>query len=279
MKPARDRFVKIRFIVLAAFALCAVAALVSDLRPVSYVSAESENGEHFALVSGEPEPQDYRRFRHGVPEHSSLPCLLCHKRNDNSPTMKFSGHLPCAGCHVEQFKDNKSPLCYICHTETGLKRFPPLRSFGVRFSHAVHTRQTNCATCHKQSRRGVAFSIPQGGNGHVTCFQCHKPDMQAGGSNIGSCNVCHQAGRPPRNNDWAKAFTVNFNHSEHGASRRLSCTSCHTVAGKTVVSPAPAMHFPPRGKSCATCHDNSRAFGGTDFNDCRRCHEGGKFAF
>jgi c(7)-type cytochrome triheme protein len=240
----------------------------------SAIPGETEAG----IAPAEP-MQDYSRFRHSVTEHSSLPCLLCHKRGDNSPTMKFSGHLPCAGCHVQQFADNKSAICSICHTETGLKRFPPLRSFGVRFSHSVHSRQANCATCHRSSRAGIAFSIPSGRNGHATCFQCHRPETQIGGRNIGACNICHQPGRPPNNTDWAKAFTVNFKHSEHSANRKLNCASCHNV-GRTVVSPVAAMHLPPRGvKSCATCHDNSRAFGGNDFADCKRCHENGTFRF
>ena len=41
-----------------------------------------------------------------------------------------------------------------------------------------------------------------------------------------------------------------------------------------------SMHFPPRGAlSCASCHNNKRAFGGDDFQDCRRCHRGGNFKF
>jgi c(7)-type cytochrome triheme protein len=251
--------------------------LLNSQSSTSANSAFPINSE--AVIPPSEPMQNYSRFRHSVTEHSSLPCLLCHKRSDNSPTMKFSGHLPCAGCHVQQFADNKSPICSICHTETGLKRFPPLRSFGVQFSHSVHSRQANCATCHKPSRTGIAFSIPSGRNGHATCFQCHKPDTQIGGRNIGACNICHQPGRPPNNTDWAKAFTVNFKHSEHSANRKLNCASCHTV-GRNIVSPVAAMHLPPRGvKSCSTCHDNSRAFGGNDFADCKRCHENGTFRF
>ena len=279
MREKAENYLRLRLALAAAAAICAVGVFGFDLRPVSHASATDELTEITAPSTNDPEAQNYYRFRHTVPEHSSLPCLLCHKRNDNSARMQFGGHQPCSGCHVEQFKDTKNPLCYICHTETGLKRFPPLRSFGVRFSHTVHTRQASCATCHKPSRRGVAFSIPDGINGHVTCFQCHKPNTQIGGRDIGSCNTCHQAGRPPQNSDWARAFAMNFKHSEHGASRRLNCTNCHTVTGRTVNSPAAAMHFPPRGTSCATCHNNSRAFGGTDFADCKRCHENGRFTF
>ncbi|MBP7416327.1 MAG: hypothetical protein KA831_06715, partial [Pyrinomonadaceae bacterium] len=62
-----------------------------------------------------PESQpNYSKFNHNEPQHTRLPCLLCHQRNDNSPTPKRSGHMPCAGCHVQQFADNTSPLCTIC---------------------------------------------------------------------------------------------------------------------------------------------------------------------
>jgi len=270
-----------RLAVLLAVTSCVGFAFVFDLRPASFASSVKNADVPNEPAVGLTEPQNYSRFRHDVSEHTRLPCLLCHKRDDNSPSMKFSGHLPCAGCHVQQFADNKNPICSICHTETGVKRFPPLRSFNVKFSHSMHGRQANCATCHKPSRRGVAFSIPAGVNGHVTCFQCHKPEAEIGGRNIGSCNVCHQTGRPPGNSDWARAFTVNFKHSEHGPSRKLNCASCHSAPpGREMTAPLASMHFAPKGvKSCGACHDNSRAFGGTDFSDCKRCHEGGTFKF
>jgi hypothetical protein len=40
------------------------------------------------------------------------------------------------------------------------------------------------------------------------------------------------------------------------------------------------MHFAPRNTpSCAACHNNQKAFGGDDFNDCKRCHRGTSFKF
>ena len=240
-------------------------------------------------VSSEPAAaeQNYSRFTHSNPQHARMPCLLCHRRDDNSPTPKRSvGHSPCSGCHEQQFADSNSPICTICHTAPGsaaLKRFPPLRSFSASFSHARHYRQTNCATCHRPGRAGTSLSIPTRLSAHTTCFQCHTPNREIGGRNIGSCNVCHQPGRPPRTSDWAKAYTVNFKHSEH--TRSMSCSTCHTVRasggrGQQVSAPVAAMHFPPaRAQSCATCHNNVRAFGPPDFADCKRCHEGRTFRF
>lgn len=262
------------FLLAAMFIFGSKASVIADDPLDSYTIAETE-------------AQDYSRFRHSNPMHARMPCLLCHKRDDNSAAPKLSGHLPCSGCHTQQFADSGSQICTICHTnvQTGAtKRFPPLRSFNVRFDHARHLRQTNCATCHKPSRRGVALSMPSGIGGHTTCFQCHGPRTEIGGQSIGSCGTCHQPGRPGRNSDWAPAFAKNFNHAEHRV-RNLNCSSCHTVRtgmarGRQVSKPAASMHFASsRTQSCATCHDNKTAFGGRDFADCKRCHQGPSFKF
>ena len=266
--------------IIAATAITATAIIFGFNFRTPFSASAAGSAINNEPISSAAETQNYGRFRHSVPEHTSLPCLLCHKRDDNSPTMRFSGHTPCSGCHVQQFADNKNPICSICHTETGLKRFPPLRSFGMRFSHSVHARQANCAVCHKPTRQGVAFSVPSGRAGHTTCFQCHTPNREIAGRNIGNCNVCHQPGRPPGNQEWSRAFALNFKHSDHGQSRRLNCASCHTVgSGRQIISPAATMHFPPKGKSCGACHNGERAFGSDNFANCKRCHEGSRFKF
>ncbi len=251
---------------------------------VSRPEAASEIPE-YSIVEAVSVSQDYSRFQHSNPMHNRLPCLLCHKREEGLTTPKRSGHTPCAGCHVQQFADNTSPLCVICHTPTGVKPFPPLRSFNIQFDHSKHLRQTNCATCHKPSRRGIALSVPSGVAAHNTCFQCHGPRTEVGGRNIGSCGTCHQPGRPIRGSDWAKAFTVNFSHLEHVRGGNMNCATCHTVRarsarGRQVSSPFAAMHFAPKGsQNCASCHNNTRAFGNSDFANCKKCHEGRNFKF
>lgn len=236
--------------------------------------------------------QDFSRFSHTNRAHASVSCLLCHRRDDNSARPKRPGHTPCIGCHTEQFQDSNSQICVICHTNPGAsnpgtRAFPPLRSFTVRFSHAVHNRRgaaprESCATCHRPAQRGVARSIPAGLNAHETCFQCHTNRAQAGGRDISSCATCHTLGRFSRASESARAFRLNFSHDGH---RALNCNECHQVKagyarGKQVTATTPAMHFPPaRAQSCATCHNNKRAFGGEDFSDCKRCHEGNSFRF
>ena len=121
------------------------------------------------LSSAVPPAQDFSKFPHTNAMHARLPCLLCHKREVGLTTPKMPGHMPCAGCHTSQFADNQNPICTICHTTTSVKPFPALRSFNVMFDHGKHTQQTNCATCHRSTRRGVAFSVPSGeiGRAHV----------------------------------------------------------------------------------------------------------------
>src|SRR5215207_6419560 len=249
--------------------------------------------EPLAPLEVAPQGLDFSKFGHTNPQHARLPCLLCHQRTDNSARPKRPGHTPCAGCHTEQFADQSSPICTICHTSPpspALKGFPGLRSFNVRFDHATHTgagaRSANCATCHRPERRGVSLSIPAGTSAHTTCFQCHTPRAQGrAGQDISSCGTCHRLGRYARTPETAAAYRVNFSHAAH-ASKGLSCAACHTVrAGaprrrRQVTSPAPLMHHASSSaRSCMTCHDDKRAFGGDDFDDCTRCHRGDAWHF
>lgn len=245
----------------------------------------ANTGEISAIPVIDPNA-DFSKFQHSNPTHARFPCALCHERKDNSATPKLPGHMPCAGCHTAQFADNKSAICAICHTdaETGtVKAFPGLKSFNVVFKHAKHLSVANCADCHTPARNGVALSIPAGLNAHNACFQCHSPGAQSGERSIDSCNVCHQPGKFGGNvSEWARAFVKTpFSHADH----RLECTACHNVRadaprGSQVSAPLAAMHLAPKNaQSCASCHNNKRAFGGDDFSDCRRCHQGSSYKF
>src|SRR3982750_2906772 len=113
---------------------------------------------------------DFSKFRHDNHNHARLPCLLCHRRENNAtrPAMPGgSNHLPCAGCHAKQFADNSSPICTICHPNARagkLKTFPRLPTFNMKFDHARHLNMgsVSCSTCHKPVRNGMAMSIPAG---------------------------------------------------------------------------------------------------------------------
>lgn len=239
--------------------------------------------------------QDYSQFKHDNPQHARLPCLLCHRRENNSPQPSLPGksnHAPCAGCHAEQFSDSSSPFCLICHTNSQagtVKTFPSLKSFNVKFDHASHSSiGTTCATCHRLNRRGPAFSIPAGLNAHSLCFKCHTADVKPNnskGRNLGSCSTCHELGRRTWTSERAFAFRLGFSHTSHGVSENLKCNTCHRVLsdqpiGQQVTSPiALNHHAPARGLSCKTCHNGQKTFGGDDFSVCTRCHKGSSWRF
>jgi c(7)-type cytochrome triheme protein len=232
---------------------------------------------------------DYSKFLHSSRNHARLPCLLCHRRESNAPRPQLpgqAGHVPCTGCHAQQFSNSDSPICTICHTDVksgALKSFPRLKSFSMKFDHSRHLRMqgVSCATCHRSSRGGVAFSIPAGFNAHTTCYRCHTPRAQSQGRDISSCGTCHQLGSYRRTPEFAQAFRVGFNHAKH---QKLTCNECHEVrAGalrRQVTAPQPLNHHArPGSQSCMTCHDGKRAFGGDDFSVCKRCHTGTTWRF
>ncbi len=237
-----------------------------------------------------PEGLDYGKFLHGSLNHSRLPCLLCHRRDSNSPIPKLPGgsnHLPCAGCHAQQFSSSESPICTICHTDVksgALKSFPRLKSFRMKFDHSLHVKMgsVSCATCHRPASGGVALSIPAGFNAHTTCYGCHTARAQSGGRDISSCGTCHQLGGYSRTSASAAAFRVGFNHARH---QKVTCNECHQVrAGmpqrRQVTAPEALNHHATgRGQSCMTCHDGKRAFGDDDFTVCKRCHTGATWHF
>ncbi|HMH45949.1 MAG TPA: cytochrome c3 family protein [Pyrinomonadaceae bacterium] len=254
------------------------------------------NGTKSAVIE-EPQMQvpdngDFSKFKHDSSYHARLPCLLCHRRETNSATPGWPGktnHLPCAGCHAKQFADTGSPICTVCHTNAqsgGLKPFPRLTSFAMKFDHARHVgmRSVACVSCHKPQRQGVAMTIPSGFNAHVTCFQCHGPGAKSGDRDISSCGTCHALGHPSRTREAAAAFQVGFSHSKHGKAEGLACNECHRVrAGVSrnqVSAPQPLNHHASTNAlSCMSCHNGKRAFGGDDFSACKRCHQGTTWHF
>jgi len=237
-----------------------------------------------------PEGLDYSKFLHSSRNHARLPCLLCHRRESNAARPALpgaNGHLPCAGCHAQQFSNSESPLCTICHTDVksgAVKGFPRMKSFRMKFDHARHVNmeRVSCATCHSPARGGVALSIPASFSAHNTCYRCHTPRAQSGGRDISSCGTCHQLGGYRRTPEFAQAYRVSFSHSKH---QKMTCNECHQVRagmpqGRQMTTPEPRNHHATgRGQSCMTCHDGKRAFGGDDFSACKRCHAGKAWRF
>jgi c(7)-type cytochrome triheme protein len=235
-------------------------------------------------------PIDFSKFRHDNANHARLPCLLCHRRESNAarPAMPGgSSHVPCTGCHAQEFANSASPVCAICHTDSktgALKPFPRLASFGVRFDHTRHLSmgQVGCSTCHRPTQRGVALSIPNGFAAHTTCYGCHTGRAQSNDRDISSCGTCHVLGGKRIASQSATAFRVGFSHQKHDRTQGLSCTECHKVrsGGDQVTAPQALNHHASANAfSCRSCHDGKRAFGGDDFSVCKRCHTGNTWRF
>ena len=274
--------------------ICLAFHLISGWR-ASALSVESMSATSPFLVSGlssEPAQQgggDFSKFSHSTTSHQRLPCLLCHRRETNSPRpVRSLQHTPCAGCHAQQFAANSGPICTICHTSVEarsheIKPFPSLKSFNMSFAHAKH-RNVACSTCHKPINRGVALSMPSGVEAHTTCYQCHAPRAQAGGRDNSTCGTCHKPGPYSRSSTSAKAFRVGFGHEQHKR-EGLNCVECHKITGSTtrsgqVSSPLPTEHpESQRVQSCESCHNDQRAFGTANFANCKRCHQGPTFRF
>jgi len=255
---------------------------------VSALSAKSPEPE-FAAMMRQAAGTDYSGFAHSSSAHARLRCTVCHRRDAEAPQTIRPGHRPCSSCHSGKFASMKGPICTVCHTNAEpkgpeLKPFSGLRSFNVKFNHARHAN-AGCATCHKPIKRSVAFSIPAGSSAHSTCNQCHGVGAQKAGRDLSSCDVCHERGRYQRPPAFSRAYKIQFNHSQHASPQKLSCNDCHRAKGGTaspgqMSEPIPAMHRASESAlSCMTCHNNKRAFGGDDFSDCKRCHQGPTFRF
>ncbi len=147
-----------------------------------------------------PEGLDYGKFQHSSRNHSRLPCLLCHRRDSNAPIPKRPGasnHLPCAGCHAQQFSNISS--CGTCHQLGGYSRTPEMMpAFRVSFKHAKHQKVT-CNECH-QVRAGQPqrrqMTTPEPLNHHATgralsCVTCHDGKRAFGGEDFTVCKRCH----------------------------------------------------------------------------------------
>ena len=268
-----------------------VLIIVSSLR-VSASQAQEFIPSTFISFEVQEQGLNFSKFSH-TQTHAALPCLVCHRRENNSPQISLPGHTPCSGCHTQRFNDRSNPICTVCHTDVSsgaVKPFPSLKSFRMNFDHALHTSgaglpANGCATCH-QTTRGAAQSIPVGFNAHATCFQCHTARAQSpSGRDISSCSTCHTAGSYARTSTQSSAYRVSFSHAKHGVRQRLSCTDCHSVrAGqpqtRQVTAPQPLMHHASqRAQSCLSCHNNKRAFGIENFGDCKRCHQASHFYF
>jgi c(7)-type cytochrome triheme protein len=252
----------------------------------------------FSAVAPQDPDLDYSNFKHNSQRHASLACTACHQRSDNSATPRFPGHKACSSCHTGQFVTPSVPMCVICHADVNSSN-PPLKtfpakfndSFNLKFDHAQHmsgaARPPNgCASCHRPTGgRAAAFGIPTSIAAHNQCYTCHTPSSKSqAGREIASCGVCHDQKPYARTSTNARSFRFAFSHAKHSSAQRLACADCHSLTAglpqsRQVSSPLPFEHFASGGgKTCLTCHNGKRSFGGDlAFKDCRRCHTSASF--
>jgi len=281
--------------------LCLLCVLCVSVVETTSITTEIQRTQSprrgFFVTSMQGPTLDYSTFKHNSSRHAAIACASCHQRSDNSATPHFPGHRACTECHLAQFVTPNGAMCSLCHSDVNssnppLKSFPAKfnESFNVKFDHAQHMNgaarpASGCNACHIRTARATALSIPTGISAHNQCYSCHTPGSKSqSGREIASCGVCHDQKSFARTTTNARAFRYAFSHAKHGSGQRLTCAECHTITGglpqsRQVSSPAPAEHFvTTRGKSCVSCHNGNRAFGGDlAFKDCRRCHTSATF--
>lgn len=270
-------------LILAALSIFIASCIQQEKTEVT-ITGKDTNPPTFQTISD----KDYSKFSHSVAEHKEIDCDSCHKREDNSLTLNYSGHDSCISCHLNEFTNPESGICAICHDNlktvpATMNSFPAQfkEQFNMKFDHAIHNQgaarpQAGCAACHLP--QNAAQSIPIGIKSHANCFTCHTSE-----SNIGSCNYCHDSAPYQRTVASRTVFKAVFSHSDHTFRQNVNCADCHTVkAGapqsKQIAVPVAVQHFASGGSvSCRTCHNDSRAFGEKSFSNCKRCHNGSGF--
>lgn len=277
-----SKLIKIKLVVLmAAMAIFVVNCWKTDnsANNLTLTAVDENIGEGESISD-----KDYGKFSHAVPEHEKIDCDSCHDREGTK--LKYAGHSSCIDCHMGEFVKQDSNICAICHTNSQtnpaeLQAFSARfqEGFNMTFDHAMHSRGAarppqGCAACHQP--QGASRTIPAGISTHSQCFTCHTPQ-----SNIGACNICH-AIEPYTRVVQRKSDVLNFafSHSDHNS---VGCAECHSPKanapqGKQITFPVAVQHFPRRNAiTCATCHNDRRAFGERDFANCRLCHKSSGF--
>jgi c(7)-type cytochrome triheme protein len=236
--------------------------------------------------STDPGPSQ-EKFDHS--KHTQIKCDQCHVRRADAIKPIVPGHRACVSCHVKQFTSTQFGICANCHTgitavRPPVESFPARQTYGLEFSHKTHAtyiggqRRADCSECHAIT--GAMGTFP----GHKECYVCHKaPDQVKPGETAlgGSCGLCHTTGgsRAKLAAGGLTYRSTRFTHSSH-LQRGINCADCHGVVGDDtgtqVSQPLLREHVGTKyGRSCGTCHNGVRAFGG-ELKDgaanCKRCH-------
>jgi hypothetical protein len=280
MTGSASKLIRIKLVVLmAAIVIFAVNCWKTD-DSANKVSLTLTGVDENTVESESIPGKDYGKFSHAVPEHEAIACDSCHAREGSK--LKYAGHASCIDCHMGEFVKSDSNICAICHTNSNtnpaeLQAFPARfqEGFNMTFDHALHSKgdakpPQGCAACH--GPQGASRTISAGISTHSQCFTCHTPE-----SNIGSCNICHEIA-PYARVTRAKSDVLNFafSHADHNS---VGCADCHSAKadaaqGRQITFPIAVEHFARKNSiTCATCHNDRRAFGERDFANCMLCHK------
>src|SRR3954465_10321174 len=78
-----------------------VLIIISSFHVSASQAAPASLRAEFVSIEAQESGADFSKFSH-THTHAALPCLLCHRRENNSPQPSLPGHTPCAGCHAQR---------------------------------------------------------------------------------------------------------------------------------------------------------------------------------
>jgi c(7)-type cytochrome triheme protein len=229
--------------------------------------------------------QGKTKFDHA--KHNQLKCDQCHVRKADAVKPVLPGHGACISCHIKQFTSTQFGICSNCHegitaVQPPVVAFPERQTFGVEFSHKTHAtyvggeKRADCSSCHAVT--GARTTFPA----HRECYVCHKapdqvkPNEKVGGASCGECHTTSGDKKPP--SAMSNAYNFRFTHQVHSQREGIACVECHNVledqsAAQVSLPQLKEHRAPGYMKSCGSCHNGRRAFGGElGDNACIRCH-------
>jgi hypothetical protein len=193
--------------------------------------------------------------------HAAVPCLSCHKIDEQLKSRKFTGttHI-CKDCHEyphgEQFAAEVAKGdCTTCHS-------PVAETFHIRpWDHRERTgydlvdahAQATCNDCHVPSPETSGAFVRKFRKTEKECGTCHL-DVHRGQfvkDGRDSCSSCHQSFHA-----WE---TTTFDHNTmsrfplEGAHTRVACGRCHQNV--TLPDGGEVVQYKPVGVECRDCHE------------------------
>ncbi len=226
---------------------------------------------------------------HNVPEHPT-DCLACHRAHFTSA--EVTG-LSCVACH-EELNFEKAPEdlpgphadCKSCHVT----------------SNFAFTGDEACAACHEHEGRVVSDArLPEQ---HQDCRTCHEPHTWIARFEH-NCETCHDVGQVIEHNLSFHQHDCGACHDPHQTSTMAptgQCHGCHAGRFPDFAADLPEPHYQCRNchsqveidsrrfkfagpeASCLTCHKQSNAATGRDWQDiprghmqCNACHSAHTF--